>query len=328
MREQHPRVPSALDELARASISAYGYVPPAPRTFSGRRAQAAGGPQPHADLSSGNLRIERHWRYLPEPSRTSRPSGGAGPRSSWSRLDAAVARRLVAAGGAVPQRRYRSSTVVALAMRHVGRDRQDSTFSIAFDGSGFDESAYAQIVARHIGGALRRYPSGLPGRWRSCLGAAAAGRAHCRLVLLLTFLVSRFARRRVTVAPVATARTNCWPVTIRSARCVTRAYENVSRAATRASGDSLVGRLPVSHRYMSLDFRLKRTPARAGPRRAVLAAGLDGAGTAFPVAGAVPGSRGQRGRRSDRGLGRMPEELPGGADHLSMCAPTAGRHPP
>ena len=259
---EHPRVPSALDELALRKYYAYGYVP-APRTFLAGVRKLPAGHNLTLDLSSGNLRIERYWRYLPEPFEE-RP---AQAEARWAeelleRLDAAVARRLVAdvPVGAFLSGGIDSSTVAALAMRHVGRDRL-KTFSIAFDESSFDESAYAQLVARHIGAE----------HYVDTLGIARALEILPEVAqrldepiadssLLPTFLVSRFARRQVTVALGGDGADELLAGydPFRALRYA-RAYERLVPRPVHRAISLLVGRLPVSHRYMSLDFRLKRT---------------------------------------------------------------------
>ncbi|MFO1517283.1 MAG: asparagine synthase (glutamine-hydrolyzing) [Lysobacterales bacterium] len=259
---EHPRVPSALDELALRKYYAYGYVP-APRTFLAGVRKLPAGHNLTLDLASGSLRIERYWRYLPEPFEE-RP---AGAEARWAeellgRLDAAVARRLVAdvPVGAFLSGGIDSSTVAALAMRHVGQDRL-KTFSIAFDEASFDESAYAQIVARHIGAEHHVDTLGIA-RALEILPEVARrlDEPIADSSLLPTFLVSRFARRHVTVALGGDGADELLAGydPFRALRYA-RAYERLVPRPLHRAISLLAARLPVSHRYMSFDFRLKRT---------------------------------------------------------------------
>src|SRR5690606_10926992 len=105
------------------------------------------------DLESPVPRVERYWRYEPEPA-TEHP---AGIERRWveefrSLLDTAVERRLVAdvPVGCFLSGGLDSSTVAALATRHAGRERL-KTFSIGFEEADFDETRYAAEVAAHLG---------------------------------------------------------------------------------------------------------------------------------------------------------------------------------
>jgi asparagine synthase (glutamine-hydrolysing) len=92
-----------------------------------------------------------------------------------------------------------SSTVVALLQAQ--SQRRISTFTIAFDASEYDESAYARAVARHLGTdheELRVTPE----EARAVIPRLAElyDEPFADSSQIPTFLVSEFARRRVTVA--------------------------------------------------------------------------------------------------------------------------------
>lgn len=258
----HPCVPATLSKRALQKYFAHGYVP-APLTFLEGVSKLPGGHSLTLDLSSRAYRVERYWQYLPEPSDDHSPAQEA----QWieqfrSYLDAAVKRRLVAdvpigcflSGG------IDSSTVTALAMRHAGHERIKA-FSIGFDEATFDETRYARMVADHVGAdhqierlSVQRALDILPDL------AARLDEPIADSSILPTYLLCQHARRQVKVAlggdgadellagydPFRALRYARW-------------YEKLVPRALHRGISLAVARLPVSHRYMSLDFRLKRT---------------------------------------------------------------------
>ena len=192
-------------------------------------------------------------------------------------LDAAVARRLVAdvPVGCFLSGGIDSSIVTALAMRHGGRERVKA-FSIGFNEATFDETRYARLVAEHVGAdhqveilsvhrALDILPD-LPHVWTS--RSPTLDPANVSAVSACAASGHRRPRRR---------RRRRIAGRIRSVPCpALRTLVRKNGAEARASWPVVaVTRLPVSHRYMSLDFRLKRTLARHGSCRASAASGVD-----------------------------------------------------
>ena len=119
----------------------------------------------------------------------------------------AVGRRR--AGRRLPVGRDRhSSTIVALWRKHSSHAGQH--LSIGFEEAGFDEAPYARAVARHFGTDHHRT---LRHRGRSARGDPAPPRIYDEPFAdpsqIPTWLMSRLARRDVTVAFPATAATNC-----------------------------------------------------------------------------------------------------------------------
>jgi asparagine synthase (glutamine-hydrolysing) len=215
------------------------------------------------DLGDRSVRVARYWQYQPEPFDT-RP---ANAEARWTEefsalLDKAVGRRLVAdvPVGCFLSGGLDSSTVAALAMRHVGRERL-KTFSIGFDEASFDETRYARLVAEHIGAdhqietlSVQRALDILPdiaARWDEPIADAS---------LLPTFLLCQHARRQVTVALGGDGADELLAGydPFRALRYA-RAYEKCIPKPMHRAISLLAARLPVSHRYMSLDFRVKRT---------------------------------------------------------------------
>ncbi len=259
---RHPAVSAGLSPDAVRKYFAYGFVP-APLSILDGVYKLPAGHWMVLDLDSGALRLTRYWCYEPAPDAAllaADPQALA--EELLATLDRAVARRLVAdvPVGAFLSGGVDSSTVSALAIRHTGRDRLQ-TFSIAFDDAHFDESPHARRVAAHIGAAhqvetcsVEEMRLGLPevlARLDEPLADAS---------LLPTFLLCRHARRKVTAALGGDGADELLAGydpfrALRYARWYRRL---VARPLHRAIA-AVAARLPVSHRYMSLDFKLKRT---------------------------------------------------------------------
>jgi asparagine synthase (glutamine-hydrolysing) len=258
----HPSTPTQRSELALRKYFGYGFIP-APHTLLKDVHKLPAGHTLTLHLDNDSLRIDRYWRYEPIPGATLGSRTIADVSAELiARLDAAVARRLVAdvAVGAFLSGGIDSSTIASLAMRHAGAERL-KTFSIAFADDSFDESHHARAVARHIGAShqveectvahLRDHLDDILSRLDEPMADAS---------LLPTFLLCRHARRQVTVALGGDGADELLAGydpfrALRYARLYQRAVPRPLHRGIVAA----ISRLPVSHRYMSLDFRLKRT---------------------------------------------------------------------
>jgi asparagine synthase (glutamine-hydrolysing) len=260
--QEHPSVPREIDPRALRKYYAYGFVPAPLTFFQGVRKLPAG----HSlvlELDGLRIRQNRYWNYQPEPVEAIPLNA----EKLWSEelislLDAAVKRRLVAdvPVGAFLSGGIDSSLISALAMRHVPRDKI-RMFSIGFEEAGFDETAFAKQVSAHIGAqhsietlSIQRALDIIP----DILDRLDEPFADSSL--LPTYLLCRHARREVTVAlggdgadelfagydPFRALRYASW-----YARVVPKPVHKAIRL--------VASRMPVSHGYMSLDFRIKRT---------------------------------------------------------------------
>lgn len=261
MRE-HPLVRGGMNETALRKYFAYGYVP-APHSLVEGVHKLPGGHSLRFDLNDRTVRIQRYWQYQPEPVDT-RP---ANAEARWveeftALVDAAVRRRLVAdvPVGCFLSGGIDSSTVTAWAARHAGRDRIKA-FSIGFEEASFDETTYAREVAAHVD--VDHRVETLPIRQALEILPDLAARLDEPIAdssILPTYLLCRHARSEVTVAlggdgadellagydPFRALRYARW-------------YGKLMPRPLHRAVSLLVARLPVSHRYMSLDFKLKRT---------------------------------------------------------------------
>ena len=257
----YPSVPAAICDRALRKYFAYGYVP-APLTFLENVYKLPAGHSLTLDLPTLKHRIERYWQYQAEPIAYDARQDGALIEEFGVKLDAAVARRLVAdvPVGCFLSGGIDSSIVTALAVHHAGHERIKA-FSIGFEEASFDETRYARLVAQHVGAnhqvemlSIQRALDILPDL------SARMDEPIADPSLLPTYLLCQYARRQVTVAlggdgadellagydPFRALRYARW-------------YEKLMPKPMHRGVSMAVARMPVSHRYMSLDFRLKRT---------------------------------------------------------------------
>jgi asparagine synthase (glutamine-hydrolysing) len=257
---EHPAVPATLSQRALQKYFAYGYVP-APLSFIEGVSKLPAGHSLILDLANLSPHVTGYWQYQPAPQPDARTQG------EWieefgARLDAAVARRLVAdvPVGCFLSGGIDSSTVTALAMRRAGKDRIKA-FSIGFEEASFDETRYARLVAEHVGAdhqvetlSVQRALDILPdiaARWDEPIADSS---------MLPTYLLCQHARQQVTVAVGGDGADELLAGydPFRALRYA-RWYEKLVPKPLHRGISMLIARLPVSHRYMSLDFRLKRT---------------------------------------------------------------------
>ncbi len=263
---EHPAVPRALDRDALAEYLALEYVV-APRTILAGVRKLPAATRLAFEAADGRTSETRYWRLRVDGAahakgspRTTDEAAGA----LESLLQTSVRKRLVAdvrvgiflSGG------VDSSTVAALAAReHAGIE----TFSIAFTDPSFDERSHARAVAAHLG--TRHHEEELStdeaARIVADLGAildepVADGS------IVPTYLLSRFARRHVTVALGGDGADELFAgyPTHLAHRLLAWAGPFGCVTPMRAAA-ALAARLPVSHDNFSFDFRLKKLTAGA-----------------------------------------------------------------
>lgn len=254
----HPDVPRGINSAAVRKFFAYGYVP-APLAMTEGTAKLPGGHSLTFDLRSGELRIRRYWEYQPDPAEKADPEAWCGELREL--LAAAVRRRMVAdvplgvflSGG------IDSSLVAALAARELPAGAL-KTFSIGFDEATYDELPFAERVAKWIGSSHLTETLGLAGA-RNLLPEiySRLDEPNGDSSLLPTYLLSKFTRRGVTVALGGDGGDELFagyePFRVLGAASF---YRRLVPRALHPAIIALADRLPVSHRYLSLDFALKR----------------------------------------------------------------------
>jgi asparagine synthase (glutamine-hydrolysing) len=254
----HPAISRELDLDALSAYLAHEWVP-APQSIV--RAVRKLPPGHRLVYTGGEAKIEQWWdvRY------------GDGPHDEIvavahlaAALDLSVRQHLLAdvplgvflSGG------VDSATVAAIACGYTTERIQ--TFSIGFEDRSFDESAHARAVAAALGTehheqivgprAALDLVDGLGDLVDEPLGDAS---------ILPTYLLSRFARRSVTVALSGDGGDEVFAgYPTYQAHKLARAWQRAP-APLRHAVRAVVERLPVSHDNLSLDFRLKRFVAGA-----------------------------------------------------------------
>jgi asparagine synthase (glutamine-hydrolysing) len=258
---RHPAVDRTIDPRALQKFFAYGYIPAPNALYRGTR-KLPGGCSLTLDLADFSVRERRYWRFAIDADEGA-PESRVEELAEELRglLDRAVARRLVSdvplgvflSGG------IDSSIVTALAARHRPPASLD-TFTIGFNEASFDETPYAREVAAAIG--TRHHERVLDfDSARSLIGQVLVkldeptGDAS----ILPTYMLSRFARERVTVAlsgdggdelfagydPFAALAPAAW-------------YDRLVPPPVHLLLRRMAGMLPRASTNMSLDFKLRR----------------------------------------------------------------------
>ncbi len=256
----HPAIGRRLDPQSLARYLFYEYVPAPHSIWEGIKKLP---PAHFLVWEDGETRIERYW----SPAWSAQPDGRDRRQpierlaeEFWVRFVAAVDRHLRAD---VPVGVFLSggldSSSVARAVCEVVPAKQVRTFSIGFDDPSFDESAHARAVARYLGTdhhertfsaahVLELLPE-VAGWLDEPFGDAS---------ILPTHLLSRFAREQVKVAVGGDGADELlagYP-TFAAERAAAR-FRGLPRPA-RTVIAAAVNRLPVDHRNMSFDFKLKQ----------------------------------------------------------------------
>jgi asparagine synthase (glutamine-hydrolysing) len=259
---RHPLAPSQVSARGLKKYFAYGYIP-APATILENVFRLPGGHSLVVDLDTRSLRVEKYWDFVIEPF----DRVPANPEAEWGEqlvelISAAVRRRLMAdvplgfflSGG------IDSSSVAALATRHMDRSRMN-TFSIGFEEASFDESRYARRMANCLG--TRHHADVLSLEKARELLPEIAARLDEPVgdsSLLPAYLLCKHTRSLVTVVLGGDGADELFAGydPFRALRAA-KAYSKLMPRAVHEAVRLVMGRLPVSHVNMSLDFRVKRT---------------------------------------------------------------------
>jgi asparagine synthase (glutamine-hydrolysing) len=252
---EHPAIDRTLDLTALSRYLAHEYVPAPASIFRAIRKLPAGHWLTYTD---GRIKVEPYWSVQFRSDRTI--DAAEAVERLRGALDLSVRQHLVSdvPVGVFLSGGIDSSTVAAFAARHYGGRLK--TFSIGFADPSFDESVHARRVARALGtdhheeileprGALNLVER-LPDILDEPLGDAS---------LIPTFLLSRFARRSVTVALSGDGGDELFAgYPTYQAHRLARVVELVPRWIRSRLVRRAVDRLPVSLGNLSVDFKLKR----------------------------------------------------------------------
>ena len=213
-------------------------------------------------IASGKLQVKRYWQFTLEPAEENLRQDSIDELLSL--LKAAVDRRLIAdvPVGTFLSGGIDSSLISAMAAERVGAGEL-KTFSIGFSEASFDESNHARFAAQHIGtehfdeilevDTLLSHVDEI----RNALGEPLADSS-----IIPTWLVSKIARERVTVTLGGDGADELFAgyspfKALKWASILNAVLPGKALQLAR----STVNLLPVSHGYMSFDFKLKRALA-------------------------------------------------------------------
>lgn len=254
----HPAVTREIDPEALAQYLRHEYIPAPATIFSGIKKLP---PAHMMTVTADSVKIRRYWDIAVASQAAILPSSeDASMEALDTHLSNAVEKMLVAdvplgvflSGG------IDSSTVAWYAQQNAGQ--KIHTFSVGFEDASFDESSHASRAAARIGTdhtattfSGRDILSLLPNLY------AYMDEPMADPSLLPTALLSRAARRKVTVALGGDGADELfmgYPTF--QAEKIARWYQHIPRPLRDHIIRPLVNAFPSSSRYLSLDYRLKR----------------------------------------------------------------------
>jgi len=252
----HPEVGRRVNLLALRKYLQYEFVPSPHTMIEGVHKLR---PAHRLIFEKGEWRTEPYWRLSYEGERL-KISEDEAAEEVHDRLREAVRMRLISDVplGVLLSGGLDSSAVAALACESA--EGRVKTFSITFEEKSFDESAYARQVVDRLGTEhyeqrfteremLEIVPE-IPRLLDEPLGDGS---------LIPTFLVSRFARQRVTVALGGDGGDELfagYPTYV--AHRMANYYRALPRFVRKGLIEPAVARLPVSTGNFSFDFKAKR----------------------------------------------------------------------
>ncbi|MEK7099249.1 MAG: asparagine synthase (glutamine-hydrolyzing) [Patescibacteria group bacterium] len=255
---EHPAVSRDMDRTALAAYLRHEYIPAPATIFSSVKKLPAG----HImTVASDDVKIRRYWDIATASTDPTLPSSeDALTKELDTRLSSAVKKMLVSdvplgvflSGG------IDSSTVAWYAQQH--STRKINTFSIGFEDASFDESGHAAKAAARMGTehtttmfSDAELLSLLPDLY-TYLDEPMADPS-----LLPTTLLSRSARRKVTVALGGDGADELFlGYSTFQAEKLAQWYGHIPRVVQRRIIRPVIDALPSSSRYLSFDYRLKR----------------------------------------------------------------------
>ena len=252
----HPSVETRLNLDALRQYLSFDYVPAPLSIYEGIQKL----PAAHAlTLEDGRVQVWPYWQLsYRKPERVPTEEEAAArveellADSVRMRLVSDVPLGVLLSGG------VDSSTVAALAVR--ASHETVKTFSISFAEKSFDESAYARGVAdflhtdHHEERLSANLAADLVGEIGSWMDEPLSDPS-----VVPTYLLSRFTRQHVTVALGGDGGDEIFAgYPMYPAHRLAKVYSQVPHTARRLLVESIVRRLPVKTKNLSLDFKARR----------------------------------------------------------------------
>jgi len=257
---RHPAIDHDIDVSSLVSYFAHGYVPAPGSMVSGIQKLPAGHNLIHS-LRDRSTRVERYWRFefTPQMEWVKRPQ--ALSEALIEKLYTAVNTRMQAdvPVGVFLSGGIDSSSVASLAMT-ASKSQNVKTYSIGFEDESFDETAYSNDMAAVLGTDHTNEQLTAAG----CLELLDDIYTHLDEPmadgsLVPSFLMCRLARNQSTVALGGDGADELFagydPF---KALSPAHLYSRFVPKSVHGAVTHLTGKIPVSHRNMSLDFKLKK----------------------------------------------------------------------
>ena len=250
----HPLFKKELDLVALSKYLFYEYIPTSATIFKN---VSKLGPASYVVFKAGDIKIEKFWR--PDFSETNQSFDDAVVELDIT-LAQAVKKRLVSD---VPLGVFLSGGIDSSAISYYAqRDsiNKIKTFSIGFNEPSFDESSYAQQVAKwldtdhHATTITTKEITELLPQFSDIMDEPMADPS-----LIPTFLLSRFTKTKVTVALGGDGGDELFSgYPMFQADLPAKLYEKIPSFIRKKMLEPMIYSLPVGHHNLSLDFKLKR----------------------------------------------------------------------
>ncbi|MCB8820196.1 asparagine synthase (glutamine-hydrolyzing) [Microvirga rosea] len=257
----HPSVSPTISPLAVQKYFALGFIP-APGSIYREILKLPAGHSLRYDLSSRQVTLRQYWDFVLEPQeRDSLRAEDEYAEELRLLLSRSVKQRMVSDVpiGILLSGGIDSSAIAALAAKH--NSTSIKTFSIGFAEKTFDESSYAQLVAQTIGS--EHHTDRLRGDSAIEIMTEVLKRLDEPMAdpsLLPCFLLFRHVAKHVKVALGGDGSDELFAGydTFRALRWA-KLYDRLIPSRLHDPIQFVAGLLPLSHRNMSFDFRVKRT---------------------------------------------------------------------
>ena len=257
----HPSTPNTINNTSLQKYLGYGFLP-APLTLYNKIFKLPAGSTISYDLGNPIIKVKKYWDFKIEPDENyiNKPISDVSDElqnllsvATKDRMESDVPLGFFLSGG------LDSSLIVALANKHK-YNKAIKTFSVGFDDSSFDESKFAKSVASFLN--TDHYSEQFTEKSLLELINKILPEIDDPIAdpsLLPTFLISQSAKKHVNVVLTGDGADELFggyaPL---KAIKVSSIYSKIIPPAVHKLIVNVTNLMPVSHNYMSLDFKIKR----------------------------------------------------------------------